>query len=160
MLPMSWLNTNEKFEKLKFIGDWLSGEFNFSDLCKRYGISRKTGYKLVNRFNEEGEKAFLPRSHAPHTNAHSTPYEMQKYLVTLKQRYPHWGPEKLRDWLTLNEPNKAFPASSTIGRVRHTTGHRGGSAGAGRCRGPPHPPAASAASPRGEPGGAAGRPRG
>jgi len=54
---MTWKNTNAKCEKIKFIGDWLKEEYRFSDLCKRYGISRKTGYKLINRYEAEGEKA-------------------------------------------------------------------------------------------------------
>ncbi|MDF3054598.1 MAG: hypothetical protein K0Q74_505 [Gammaproteobacteria bacterium] len=44
---MSWSITDVKKEKLKFIGDWLKKEFNFTDLCKRYDISQKTGYKLI-----------------------------------------------------------------------------------------------------------------
>jgi len=114
---MNWQNTEAETEKLKFIGDWLKNEFDFSDLCRRYGISRKTGYKLINRYKEEGERALRPRSHAPHHHPNATSYEKKEYLIALKHRYPKWGPEKLRDWLLLNKSNENWPAASTIGDI-------------------------------------------
>lgn len=112
---MSWQQREAETEKLKFIGDWLKEEFDFTDLCRRYGISRKTGYKLINRYKEEGEKAIRARSHARHHHPNATSYIKQERIIALKYRYPKWGPEKLRDWLLLNEPNEDWPAVSTIG---------------------------------------------
>jgi putative transposase len=117
VLPMTWQATDERREKIKFIGDWLKGEYSFIDLCRRYEISRKTGYKLINRFKEEGETAVQALSHARHNHPNATAYEKQERLISLKHRYPKWGPEKIRDWLLLNEPNKEWPASSTIGEI-------------------------------------------
>ena len=114
---MTWQNTRPYQEQLKFIGDWLKEEFNFTDLCKRYGISRKTGYKLINRYKQEGEDAFRPRSHARHSHPNATSYEKLQRLIALKYRYPKWGPEKLRNWLLLNEPHESWPATSTIGDI-------------------------------------------
>lgn len=112
---MTWRNTGPQREKIKFIGEWLSGEYNFSDLCKRYGISRKTGYKLVNRYEIEQEQAFCPKSHARHHHPNIISNEIRERLIALKHRYPNWGPQKLRDWLILNEGERAWPAVSTIG---------------------------------------------
>ncbi|KTD55480.1 transposase (ISmav2) [Legionella quateirensis] len=117
MLSMNWQSTQAETEKLKFIGDWLKAEFDFTDLCTRYGISRKTGYKLINRYKEEGELAIRPRSHARHHHPNATPHKKQKRLIELKYRYPKWGPEKLRDWLLLNEAHEDWPAVSTIGDI-------------------------------------------
>ncbi|WP_392536436.1 integrase core domain-containing protein [Legionella sp. 227] len=114
---MNWLNTKAEIEKLKFIGDWLKGEFSFSELCKRYGVSRKTGYKLINRYKAEGEAALKPKSHARHHHPNGTPYEKQRRLIELKYRYPKWGPDKLRDWLLINESEEVWPAVSTIGDI-------------------------------------------
>jgi transposase InsO family protein len=117
VLSMSWKNTDEYRERLKFIGDWLKGEFSFSDLCSRYGISRKTGYKLINRYKEEGEQALRPRTHARHHHPNATPHVIQKRILELKHRFPYWGPDKLRDWLLLNEGHERWPAASTIGDI-------------------------------------------
>lgn len=117
MLSMSWQDTSTESEKIKFIGDWLRDEFNFADLCRRYGISRKTGYKLINRYKEEGELAFKAKSHARCHHPNITCYKKQERLIALKYRYPHWGPEKLRAWLLINEPNEVWPAVSTIGDI-------------------------------------------
>jgi putative transposase len=115
VLSMSWQNIREETEKLKFIGDWLKKEYSFSDLCKCYQISRKTGYKLINRYQQEGETAIMPRSHARHQHPNMVSYEVQQRLLLLKYRYPKWGPNKLRDWLLLNEAEGKWPATSTIG---------------------------------------------
>jgi len=114
---MSWQNTDEHKERLKFIGDWLKEEFSFTALCRRYGISRKTGYKLINRFKEEGEQALRPRSHGRHHHPNAISYEVQKRVIELKHRFPQWGPEKLRDWLFLNEGHQSWPAASTLGDI-------------------------------------------
>jgi len=116
---MNWQNTEAETEKLKFIGDWLKNEFDFSDLCRRYGISRKTGYKLINRYKEEGERALRPRSHAPHHHPNATSYEKKEYLIALKHRYPKWGPEKLRDWLLLGRVDNCSPRLRASACPRH-----------------------------------------
>ena len=119
---MNWSNTNVKNEKLKFIGDWLKKEFTFTDLCKRYDISRKTGYKLIYRYELEGERALEERSHARHFHPNQTDSVIQARLIELKHRYPKWGPNKLHDWLLLNEPEVIWPAASTIGDLLNKYG--------------------------------------
>lgn len=119
---MTWRNTDPNSERLKFVGDWLKKEFRFSDLCKRYGISRKTGYKLINRYREEGEGSLEERSHARHYHPNETELYKKQIIVGLKYRYPKWGPEKLRDWLKINEPNERWPATSTIGDILKKNG--------------------------------------
>ena len=120
---MTWANTSASDEQIKFIGDWLKQEYSVTDLCNRYGISRKTGYKLINRFKEEGELAFIPKSRTRHHHPNATSYEITKRLIELKFRYPKWGPEKLRDWLLINEPEIIWPAVSTIGDILKKHGY-------------------------------------
>jgi putative transposase len=112
---MTWGNTNIKREQVKFIGDWLKETYSFSDLCAKYGISRKTGYKLVNKFEKEGERAFESKSHARHTHPNKTSEETMARILALKCRYPKWGPQTLRTWMLRNEPSLPCPATSTIG---------------------------------------------
>jgi transposase len=114
---MSWPITDVKKEKLKFIGDWLKKEFNCTDLCKRYDISRKTGYQLMHRYEAEGEYGLEERSHTRHFHPNQTPIETQLQLIELKHRYPKWGPNKLHDGLMLNKPQGIWPAASTIGDI-------------------------------------------
>lgn len=114
---MAWHQSDEISERIKFIGDWLKEEFNFSHLCERYGISRKTGYKLVERYKVEGEEAFKAKSHCRHYHPNKMDAEVEAQLLGLKCRYPYWGPRKLRAWLLSEAPNESWPASSTIGEL-------------------------------------------
>ncbi len=114
---MSWQPTTAKEEKIRFIADWLGGEYDFSHLCKRYGISRKTGYKFVHRYKAEGGDAFKERSPCRHHHPNETSGDVKERLIALKHRFPHWGPIKLRDWLCYEEPMVCWPAASTIGDI-------------------------------------------
>lgn len=114
---MSWKKSSIKEEKQKFLNEWLKKEFTFKELCERYEISRKTGYKLVNQFKESGEGAFEKRSCRRHHHPNAVTQEIQKKLLSLKYRYSNWGPAKIRDWLLLDKPTGSWPASSTIGEI-------------------------------------------
>lgn len=93
---MGWNKISEKDMKMMFIGDWLKREFAFSFLCKRYGISRPTGYELINRYLREGIGGIQERSRAPHNIPHKTCSEIESFLIKLKHRFPTWGPGKIR----------------------------------------------------------------
>jgi putative transposase len=114
---MSWQKTDISEEKEKFIKDWLSREFNFSMLCKRFQISRTTGYKLLESYKNEGVAAFKERSRAPHTIPHKTSAEVESELLRWKHRYPYWGPSMIRDFLIEEGIQGAWPAASTIGEI-------------------------------------------
>lgn len=117
MEPMSWIKTDSSSERLRFIQDWLSQEFYFSELCKRYNISRKTGYKLIERFRSEGDLAIHDRSRARHTQSHQLDNQTTEILLNSKARFPLWGPRKIRDFLIRFHPDLPMPASSTIGEL-------------------------------------------
>lgn len=114
---MSWKRTDEQAERHRFIEDWLKVEYSFSALCDYYGISRKTGYKLINRFKEEGLQATEARSHTRHTHPNRLSDNMQQLILELKHRFPKWGPSKLRDWLVINRTEFHPPAASTISEL-------------------------------------------
>jgi transposase InsO family protein len=104
-------------ERLAFITACLNRAEFIADICDRFGISEKTGYKWLQRFKEDGGSpaALLDRSHAPHTRAHRMTSEVATRILTLRRRYPAYGPVKLRDWLVQHEPEQHWPAPSSIG---------------------------------------------
>lgn len=71
MLFMGWQESAAVDERRKFIDDWLKREYSFSELCNRFKISRKTGYKLLDRFRSEGDIAFQDRSRARLSQSHA-----------------------------------------------------------------------------------------
>lgn len=76
-----------------------SGLWTMTELCERHGISRKTGYKILARFEEEGEAGLQDRSRAPHSCPHRMSEEVEAAILTLKEAYPRWGARKLRGLL-------------------------------------------------------------
>lgn len=112
---MGWHETYPEQERLRFFNDWKSRKFSMSDLYFRYKISRKTGYKFINRICTEGTAAAQNRSSAKINYPNLTKPEIALELMQTKVRYPHWGPAKIRDYLKLNAPNMVLPATSTIG---------------------------------------------
>lgn len=112
---MSWHESGVIDERRKFIDAWLKREFSFKELCERFKISRKTGYKLLARFRSEGDTAFRNRSRARLAQAHALSDQMVGELLVLKARYPLWGPRKIRDFLIIQNGLDKPPAASTIG---------------------------------------------
>jgi transposase InsO family protein len=99
----------------RFIEDHAVGLYTMTELCERYGVSRKTGYKWLERVEEEGRKGLRDRSRAPHQCPHRISEEVARLLCEARQRHPHWGPGKLLDWLEPRYPDLDLPAVSTAG---------------------------------------------
>lgn len=112
---MPWLETVPMEQRAQFIKDAQSGLFTMTDLCARYGVSRKTGHKWVARHAEEGRAGLADRSRAPHSCPHRISDEVAELLCSARQQHPTWGPEKLLDWLRKRHPRIAWPAISTAG---------------------------------------------
>lgn len=112
---MPWKETSPKMEKIAFLAAWRSNEESKAELCRRFGISRKTGYKLWERWREEEEGALCERSRAPRSCPHALPDAVRQALVELRREHPTWGPKKLRAFLLRRDPATSWPALSTIG---------------------------------------------
>ncbi len=112
---MTWNETNPMNEKVKFIVEWQNNKLSMTDLCRKFNISRKTGYKIILRFEEESLDGLKPRSRAHVSHPEQIDNETTQVLLKLKKRYPKWGPKKIKDWLALEYPKQYWPASSTIG---------------------------------------------
>jgi transposase InsO family protein len=104
-------------ERTQFIAAWLAHETSMSELCQRFGISRKTGYKILGRYTADGPPGLQEHSHAPHRQPHALAAAVQQAILELRGTRPYWGPRKLRAWLVRRRPEHCWPAASTIGAV-------------------------------------------
>jgi transposase InsO family protein len=108
-----------------------SGLFSMSELCNEYGISRKTGYKWLGRYEEAGMRGLQDLKRAPHTFPHQTPEEVCAVVRAARKRHPHWGPRKLLHHLSERPPRELreilesggrLPAASTAGDILKRAG--------------------------------------
>ena len=112
---MPWQETSPVQQRERFIADHRRGLYSMAELCARYGISRKSGYKWLARFEEGGRAALQDRSRAPHHCPHRIPADMAQLICAARRAHPSWGPEKLLDWLAPRHPGSTWPAISTVG---------------------------------------------
>jgi len=83
-------------ERLKFIARLLDGD-KMAELCREFGISRKTGYKILTRYNETGLEGLTDRSRRPYRHANQLPFQIEAQIVRLKKEKPSWGAPKIRE---------------------------------------------------------------
>lgn len=114
---MPWEKVDPVNERLHFVVEARLGRVNFSQLCREYGVSRKTGYKWLKRFEEEGCPDFSDRSRVPLSCPHKTAPEMVRKVLELKEEYPYWGPKKLAVLLASRVDSGPSPVASTIGKI-------------------------------------------
>lgn len=112
---MPWEETTRMKQRARFLLEFSSCLYTMSDLCARYGISRKTGYKWAGRYVEEELSQLGDRSRRPKSCPHRTAGEVESALVELRSQHPSWGPRKLLAWLQKRQPEVPWPAPSTIG---------------------------------------------
>ena len=133
---MPWDETTRMSQRVRFIGDFESCLYTMTQLCERYSISRKTGYKWAERFAKEGVEGLKDRSRAPKSCAHDLSQKVSESLLELRRSHPTWGPRKLLAWLQKREPETSWPAASTVGGLLK----RNGLVAAGARRRRPWPP--------------------
>ncbi|HVC08914.1 MAG TPA: IS481 family transposase [Elusimicrobiota bacterium] len=104
-------------ERKRFVDDWLKREWSMGELCGYYGISRKTGYKWVERFKAGGLEALCDQSRFPRNHPNATPKEIEREVVIFRQEHPRWGPKKLAHRLRVLNPYAKWPVASTIGEI-------------------------------------------
>jgi len=110
---MPWMECSVMDEKMKFVGRMLEGE-KMAELCREFGISRKTGYKIWNRYNNIGIQGLTDRSRRPYKQANRLPMQIEKFILGIKQEKPSWGAPKIREKIARRYPDLALPAKSTI----------------------------------------------
>jgi putative transposase len=104
-------------QRNEFITEWLKGGKSFTELCGTYGISRKTGYKLVERFQASGRNGLAEQSRAPHHSPQAITEDMAAAIIAKRQEYPTWGARKLRQKLEREKPAVVWPAASSMGAL-------------------------------------------
>jgi len=95
---MPWKECSVVDERLRFVAQLLDGEA-MSEVCRAFGISRKTGYKIFERYKEHGLEALTDRSRRPVRYANQLPQQIESLIVAAKRDKPHWGARKIRELL-------------------------------------------------------------
>ena len=114
---MPWRETSVMDERLRFVARLLEGE-SMSDVCRSFGISRKTGYKIFNRYKDDGLEALTDRSRRPVRYANQLPEPVEAMIVRLKKEKPHWGARKIRELLVRRLAGDVrIPSRSTVHAV-------------------------------------------
>jgi putative transposase len=103
-------------ERIRFVSRLLEGE-KMAPLCAEFGISRKTGYKIFDRYKDCGIGAFSDRTRRPHRQANRLPPQLEATIVRLKREYPGWGAPKIREKLRRQASAPHLPAISTVHAV-------------------------------------------
>ncbi len=114
---MPWRECSVMEERLRFVARLLDGE-GMSEVCREFGVSRKTGYKIFNRYREQGLDALADRSRRPVRYANQLPDQVERLIVDLKRDKPHWGARKIRELLVRKLAGDVrLPANSTVHAV-------------------------------------------
>jgi putative transposase len=103
-------------ERVRFVARRLEGE-SMAALCTEFGISRKTGYKIFERYKDCGVQGLTDRSRRPYRQANRLPAQLEATIVRLKREYPGWGAPKIREKLRRQAIAPQLPAISTVHAV-------------------------------------------
>jgi transposase len=114
---MPWKEGSVMEERLGFVARLVDGE-GMSDVCREFGISRKTGYKIFNRYRDQGLEALTDRSRRPVRYANQLPEPVERLIVATKRDKPHWGARKIRELIVRRLAGDVrIPAKSTVHAV-------------------------------------------
>src|SRR5258708_152351 len=110
---MPWKECSVMDERLQLVARRLAGE-QMADLCREFGISGKTGYKIFDRYQECGIQGLTERSRRPHHYADKLPFQVENYILNVKREHSTWGARKIRERLIRRFSGIKIPAKSTI----------------------------------------------
>ncbi len=114
---MPWKETTVMEQKLEFINEWRSGNFNFSQLCREFGISRPTGYKYIKRYKDLGIEGLKELGSRPQSNPLQTSEQIEKAIAKHRKAHLRWGAEIIWKLLHSEYKQDEIPSVSTINRV-------------------------------------------
>jgi transposase InsO family protein len=101
-------------QKTQFIADYLRQSQSITELCLHYGISRKTAYKWITRYHEQGLSGLEDQSRKPLSCPHQTDPQLVEALLDARRRHPTWGAKKLLKLLSKSDPQQDWPSRSTV----------------------------------------------
>jgi transposase InsO family protein len=99
-----------------FVLHALAPDANMAALCREYGISRKTGYKWVKRYNDHGLGALEDKSRKPNQSPLKTSADIATVIFRIRKDHPRWGAKKIREILRREVPLSEVPSLSTVHR--------------------------------------------
>ena len=113
---MPWKELSKMDERMRFVARLMEGE-KMAVLCREFDISRKTGYKLFNRYKNSGIEGLTDRSRRPYRHANRLPFQIENLILQLKEKHSSWGAQKIRDKIRLLHSTIHLPAISTVHAV-------------------------------------------
>ena len=119
---MPWTESDAMDQRLQFVTDALSDRFTMTELCARYGVSRRIGYKWLARFTEDGRRGLADRSRRPHTYPTEVRRVLAELLCEFRRLRPDWGARKLRRHLCSGPAPRSSGSSTRSGRSTTRSG--------------------------------------
>jgi putative transposase len=114
---MPWKGVTVSEQKQRFIEDFLLNYYSVTELAKRFSISRKTAYKWINRYRENGKAGLEERSRRPRSCPWQTPSDVVDELISMRKAHSSWGPKKLLNIMRERDPERKLPAISTAAKI-------------------------------------------
>ena len=111
---MPWSQTSPMDQRTQFIADFLRESLSITELCQLYEVSRKTGYKWIERYLRSGPAGLEERSRKPHRSPHATADEIVAGILDARRHHPSWGGKKLLTLVHKRHPNWDLPHRSTV----------------------------------------------
>ena len=114
---MPWKETTTMEQKVEFICEWLSEKYTITELCKEFGISRPSGYRLIDRYEEMGIEGLLEQTRAPSNHPNKTKEEVVNSILRLKDKHKKWGAKKIRILLFNDFEETVIPSVVTVHNI-------------------------------------------
>jgi transposase InsO family protein len=114
---MPWKASSVMDERMRFVLEQESGLYTMTELCEAYSITRETGYYWRRRYQQGGLEALRDRNRASRQHPNQTSEEIAEAVLGLRRAHMSWGPRKLKRVLEREEPERQWPAASTIGEI-------------------------------------------
>src|SRR5712691_824227 len=111
---MPWSQTSPMDQRTQFIADFLRETLSVTDLCDLYGVSRKTGYKWIDRYLRHGPAGLTEHSRRPVRSPNATPEEIVQTFLEVRHRHPTWGAKKLLMIVHKRHRRWDLPGRSTV----------------------------------------------
>lgn len=121
-VQMPWKEETLMSQKLNFIKSFSEEKISFTQLCRNFQISRKTGYSILKRYKEHGCQGLQPQSRLPHHSPEKTPEEMQQRIIDVRIKHPTWGAKKIKANLE-NNNTQNLPSIRTIATILKRCGY-------------------------------------
>jgi|SRR5215472_1705736 len=119
---MPWKESSVLDQRLEFVLEYNRNLVTMAELCREHEISRQTGYKWVERHQQEGRRGLEDLSRAPQRHPNQISAKIAERILDLRREHPLWGPRKLQAYLCQRYSRTVWPAASTIGELLHRQG--------------------------------------